>query len=147
MLSIKLVFFCDVAPHNLMKMRQQVLPKYWYSCSIVNGITSEITKLCEILYRLVSVFSHILVSISLKYQFLSIITKFICRTVEIKFPPPDMDSLMKTNDKHESSVWSTLQVEDLTSGRYRKLYLKRIVHLYVLFLSQVFKILKRFVYN
>ena len=58
-----------------------------------------------------------------------------------------MDSLMKTNDKHESSVWSTLQVEDLTSGRYRKLYLKRIVHLYVLFLSQVFKILKRFVYN
>jgi hypothetical protein len=87
-----------------MKMRQQVLPKYWYSCSIVNGITSEITKLCEILYRLVSVFSHILVSISLKYQFLSIITKFICRTVEIKFPPPDMDSLMKTNDKHESSV-------------------------------------------
>jgi hypothetical protein len=81
----------DVTTHNVMKMGQQILPKYWYQSSILHGITSEIIKLCEVMYETVRVFILILISTFLIYQFLSFIVKLICRTVEIKSPPPGMD--------------------------------------------------------
>jgi len=112
--------FWDIAPHSLMKMGWQILIKYWYPSSVLIGITSETTKLCEILYRLVSVFTHILVSIFLMYQFLSFIAKFICKTAEIIFPPPGMDWLMETSDNYESICMK--HTASLRSDNWQVLY-------------------------
>jgi len=113
--------FWDVAPHSLMKMGRRILTKYWYPSSILSGIISETTKLCEIMYRLVSVFIHIIVSIFLMYQFLGFIAKFICKTAEIIFPPPGMDWLMENSDKYKSICMK--HTASLRSEKWQVLYI------------------------